>query len=178
MRATVFAVLLLLPATAQAQWYADSINSPNSPRALSAASSSARSGDASVTLRDRLQAPGLGSYAAASGPCVGASTSAGLTFPGFGAQGGRTEVEPECQVREAARLLAAMGDTEGALRLIRSLPSVRAVLAEPAPAVVAAAPIATPPAAAALVAPAPTRPAWCDTASRADGAHVAAACAR
>jgi hypothetical protein len=181
MRAIMFAVLLLLPATAGAQ---NIVNNPRSwvqqgdgPRVQAATTSSASSGGASVNLRDRLQAPALGSFAAASGPCTGASTSGGFTLPGFGAQGGRTEIEAECQVREAARLLAAMGDTEGALRLIRSLPSVRAVLAEP-PATVAAAPIATPPAAAALVAPAPARPAWCDTASPADGARVAAACAR
>jgi hypothetical protein len=146
--------------------------------AMSAASATTgpSTSGASVTMRDRLQAPGLGSYAAASGPCVGASTSGGLSLPGFGAQAGRTSIEDECQVREAARLLHSMGATEEALALLRSLPSVRKLAP---PATVASA--AAPPAPVALVAPigAPAaRPAWCDTASPADGARVLAACAR
>jgi hypothetical protein len=148
----ILAAALLLPMAANAQNIA---NNPRSwvmqgdgARVQAATASSATAAGASVSMRDRLQAPGLGSYAAASGPCIGVSTSAGLSFPGFGAQAGRTEIEDECQVREAARLLHAMGATDDALALIRSLPSVRRVQST---ATVAA---AAPPAPVALVVPA------------------------
>lgn len=117
------------------------------------ASSSATGGDArssqsvsvDASMRDRLQAPGLGAYAAASGPCIGVSTSVGLSFPGFGGMAGRTEIEDECQIREAARILASIGDVPTAQRLILGLPSVRAALAPPpaAPAPAASAPAPT-----------------------------------
>jgi hypothetical protein len=152
MRLPLIAAALLLPMAANAQ---NIVNNPRSwvmqgdgARVQAATTSSATAAGASVTIRDRLQAPGLGSYAAASGPCIGVSTSGGLTVSGFGFQGGRTEIEDECQVREAARLLHAMGATDDALALIRSLPSVRRVQS--------AATVATaaPPAPVALVVPA------------------------
>ncbi len=97
------------------------------------------SGPVSVNVdassNDRAYAMGLGGYAAASGPCVGVSTSAGVGILGWMAQGGRTEIEDECQVREAARIAASVGMVGLAQDLIRSLPSVRKAIAslEPAP---------------------------------------------
>lgn len=89
-----------------------------------------------ASSRDRAYAMGFGGYAAGSGPCIGTSTSGGIGILGYMFQGGRTEIEEECQVREAARLLASMGHVGMATDLIRSLPSVRKAMASlepPAP---------------------------------------------
>lgn len=119
-------------------------------------------GGGNVSIQDRLQAPGLASYAAPSGPYVGVSTFATGSVAGFGIGGGRSEIEDECQVREAARLLHAMGATGEALALIRNLPSVRKAMPAPTPATPLAALVQQ---TVAEVAAAPERPAWCDTAS-------------
>lgn len=96
-----------------------------------------------ASSRDRAYAMGFGGYAAGSGPCIGTSTSGGIGILGYMFQGGRTEIEEECQVREAARLLASMGHVGMATDLIRSLPSVRKAMASlepPAPTPTAATP--------------------------------------
>lgn len=186
-RSALLASALLLPMAALAQstntvggWHNNQpltqTNSPNSPSARANAftasaattgASTASAGGASVSYSDRLQAPGLASYAAPSGPCVGVSTFATGSVAGFGIGGGRSEIEDECQVREAARLLHAMGATGEALALIRNLPSVRRSMPQ-APTVSV---VAAPPPAAAVTLPMPAvlpptaRPDWCDTAS-------------
>lgn len=153
-------------------------NSPGSPSARAnaftasaatagASTSAATAGgsSASTSYSERLQAPGLASYAAPSGPCIGVSTFATGSIAGFGIGGGRSEIEDECQVREAARLLHTMGATGEALALIRNLPSVRRALPPPVAAAPAPAPIAAQPMPMPAALPAPVRPAWCDTAS-------------
>lgn len=130
---------------------------------------------------NRSYAIGLPSYAAASGPCVGSSTMVGGGLLGGGLTVGRTELENECQLREAARLYGSLGDTQTAFAILRSLPSVQTALgiakttagtpeAAPEPA-----PVRTVTAQPLEVAPTPI-PAWCATASRADGPRVIQAC--
>lgn len=119
---------------------------------------------------NRNYAIGLPSYAAGSGPCIGRSTSVAAGAFGFGGGVGHTEVEEECQLREAARLMHSFGATGEALALIRGMPSVRkaqqaadqATLA-PAPRTVQAEPLAPATVSYSLeVAPAPLAiAAWC-----------------
>lgn len=121
-------------------------------------------GNASTSYNERLQAPGLASYAAPSGPCVGVSTFATGSIAGFGIGGGRSEIEAECPLREAARLMHAFGATGEALELVRNLPSVvaaRAATVPPAPRAVTITPL---PVIAVPVVP-PPKPEWCWTLS-------------
>ena len=189
MRAFLLSAVFLLPLAAHAteprSWAnagAEAVNNidirnNSSARSSSASASASRAratggaatasasgaGGGNVSIQDRLQAPGLASYAAPSGPCVGVSTFGTASFAGVGGGFGRSELEDECQVREAARLLHAMGATSEALVLIRNLPSVRK--AQPQQATVAAAAPAAEIVTAAAPAPAVQRPDWCDVAS-------------
>lgn len=119
------------------------------------AGGSATSGPVSVDVssNDRTYAMALGGYAAASGPCIGVSTSAGVGILGWMFQGGRTEIESECQVREAARIAASIGMIGLAQDLIRSLPSVRKATASLEPPATITAPAPAP-------APAPEPAVW------------------
>lgn len=157
--AIALAFSLVAPASAQVSttniggWNANHQrnNSPNSPSASGFAAAatgavSQRGGDVNVDARQGNQyAIGLPSYAAASGPCTGVSTFGTVGAFGAGIGGGRPELEAGCQVREAARLLAAMGQIGEATALIRSLPSVRAILgsapSSPTPTMIAEQPL-------------------------------------
>lgn len=123
----------------------------------SATATGASGGGASSNNDNRSYAIGLPSYAAAAGPCIGVSTMIGGAFLGTGGTVGRTEIEEECQVRDAARILLAAGQIGEAVALIRSLPSVRKAqqaMAQPAPAPRAVVAEPLPPVAQVVAAPA------------------------
>lgn len=194
------AMALAIPAAAEAQnstattgniTGAAVIQQPgNAPRAAAQSSANpradARGGDASSTGTggaasaggnsnndNRSYAIGLPSFAAGSGPCIGSSTSVAAGAFGFGGGVGRTEIEEECQLREAARLMHSFGATSEALALIRGMPSVRKAQSAMAQATAAPAPAPRQVQTEALevapqafsVALQQQTPAWCDTVS-------------
>lgn len=87
--------------------------------------SSAQGG--SVAFQDRLQAPSVAPPALyASGVCVRGS-SFGVAGPGVGIGGGRAYPDPECDIREAARVLDGVGAHALALKVLCTLAAVRSV---------------------------------------------------
>jgi hypothetical protein len=81
-------------------------------------------------------APSIGLGGFASGPCVGVTTQGGfgVGLPGgaaFGGSAGRSELDDECTRRETARILHSMGQSDLALKVMMSSPTVQAVMPKP-----------------------------------------------
>lgn len=75
----------------------------------------------STTFENVRQAPAFAM--SASGPCVGAAATLSTPIGGFGG----AVVDDECQIREAARLAASLGDASLARSLLYSLKAVKAI---------------------------------------------------
>lgn len=136
-------------------------NSKSTSEANSDSISDSNSGgnSLSVSNRDRLQAPSIAPPAVyASGVCV-RGYSAGLSVPGASLGGGKSYPDPECDIREAARVLDGIGAHALALKVACTLAAVKAVASPEdcvyAPPVVATAPPQSPPVA-------PSAPPPCD----------------
>lgn len=68
-----------------------------------------------ITLRNT--APGIAPNVYATSPCV-VGGSLGLGIPAFNVSGGRGKVDGECEKRETARILGALGERELAVMLV------------------------------------------------------------
>jgi len=80
-----------------------------------------------ITIRNTAAArmPGL----TATAPCV-LSGSIGLGIAGANIGGGKTKIDPECNIRETARTFAGLGEIELALKIACSSETAVAVLGE------------------------------------------------
>lgn len=79
----------------------------------------------SVETKARRQAPSVFAPAALpTAPCV-VATSGGLSVPGGGLSLGRGRIDPECTLRETARMFDAFGEPEFALELLCASEAVR-----------------------------------------------------
>ena len=58
--------------------------------------------------------------------------SAGVGVPGFNISGGRQKIDPECEVRETARLMEAFGERELAVIMLCSTEAAKASLGDKA----------------------------------------------